>query len=103
MNSLAIVIRSECLTPGQRQRLRKQALAVLAAREDLESRALRVEILAKVERGDQALLEALEVARAAIQAGSFRTVRRALLAADTVARDEQSRGQVTELRSRLEA
>jgi hypothetical protein len=50
---MASVIRNECLTPGQRQRLRKQALTALAAREDLESRALRVEILAKVERDER--------------------------------------------------
>jgi DNA-binding SARP family transcriptional activator len=76
------VIRSEGLTRGQRQRLRSRAVQELAARTDLEARVLRVELSAKVGTGEAVFDEAIETARAALQAESVRTARRALFAAE---------------------
>jgi len=76
------VVRGECLTSGQRKSLRQRAIAVLAARTDLEARVLRAELWAAVDPGAGALEGALEVAEAAIEAGSLRTARRALRAAE---------------------
>jgi len=62
---IADAVRGECLTPGQRQALRRRAAAALAGREDLESRVLRVELLARIDPGAATAQEALAVARTA--------------------------------------
>ena len=59
---LAEIVRGECLTRGQRQTLRRRAVAALQPRTDLESRTLRAELLALVEPGPAALEEAAAVA-----------------------------------------
>ena len=79
---IADAVRGECLTPGQRQALRRRAAAALAGREDLESRVLRVELLARTDPGPATVEEGLTVARAAEAAGSARTARRALAAVE---------------------
>lgn len=78
---LSAVVCKECLTPGQRQRLRKRAIAALAARTDLESLVLRAELRALAEPGADAHREAVAVAQQALANGSGRTARRALFAA----------------------
>ncbi len=78
---IARALCSECLTTGQRSALRRQAVAVLASRVDLESRVLRVELLTLVEPGPDTVREALAIARIALEEGALRTARRALDAA----------------------
>jgi hypothetical protein len=85
---IAEVVRSECLTPGQRKRLRLHAIAALGSRADLDARALRAELLAAADPGPTAVEEAVAVARAALAAGSSRTARRALAAAERAAGPE---------------
>jgi DNA-binding SARP family transcriptional activator len=99
---LAQVVRGECLTRGQRQRLRHRAMSQLVEREDIESRVLRVELQAKADPGDGAVQEALELCEAALAVGSERTARRALAAAERMA-DEggANSSKIQELRSRL--
>jgi DNA-binding SARP family transcriptional activator len=87
---LAAVIRGQCLTRGERKVLRRRAAVALASRTDLESRALRAELLARVGPANEAWREAVAVAQAAHAAGSARTARRALAAAERV---ESARGQ----------
>ncbi len=79
---IADAVRGECVTPGQRQALRRRAAAALAGREDLASRVLRVELLARTDPGPATVNEGLSVARAAEAAGSARTARRALAAVE---------------------
>jgi hypothetical protein len=82
---VAEVVRSECLTPGQRTSLRRRAIAVLASRHDLEALVLRAELMAAAEPGTAAFEEGVAVARAALAAGATRTARRALAAAERAA------------------
>ena len=100
----AHVVRAECLTRGQRQRLRRQALAELQGRDDLESRVLAVELRAKTDPGEAAVREAVAVTRSAIEAGSVRTARRAIAAAErmTGPGDEQNRKELESLRDQLD-
>jgi DNA-binding SARP family transcriptional activator len=97
------VVRTECLTRGQRQRMRHQAMKRLIEREDIESRVLRVELCAKADPSDAATQEALEVAHSALEAGSDRTARRALAAAERMGRagHRGDASKIEELRSRL--
>jgi hypothetical protein len=99
------VVRSEGLTPGQAQRLRLQAIALLANREDLESRVLRAELSARAKPGAEAFGEAARAARAALAAQSARLARRALEAADRAATSDPAcdRTQLDELRALLRA
>jgi hypothetical protein len=78
---VAQVVRSEFLTPGQRRAVCRGAIGKLAPRDDLESRILRVELMAAAERGAAAFAESLAVAREALAAGALRTARRAVEAA----------------------
>jgi len=100
---LTQVVRTECLTRGQRQRMRHQAMTRLLERQDLESRVLRVELCAKADPTEAAAAEALKVARDALEAGSDRTARRALAAAERVARAgaRTDASEIEALRSRL--
>jgi hypothetical protein len=99
----AQVIRGECLTHGQRQRLRKLAMEQLGEADGLESCVLRVELAAKVSPGDAAFADAVSVARSAIEAGAGRTARRALVVAERAARElgEGTIAILEELRSQL--
>ena len=83
----AQVIRGECLTHGQRQRLRKAAIRALSGRSELESRVLRVELMAKAGLDGDAFAEAVTVAQFALDLGANRTARRAVFAAERAARD----------------
>jgi DNA-binding SARP family transcriptional activator len=76
------VVRAEGLTPGQVGGIRARAIAALGPRQDLESRALRAELLARTTPGLHTFEEAVAVARAALAAQSVRIARRALLAAE---------------------
>lgn len=98
------VVRSEGLTAGQVRGLRVRAVEALAGRQDLESRALRVELLARAAPGPRAFEAALEVVQMAIAAGARRTARRAILAAERAADAEQGidRHKLNELRSQLQ-
>jgi DNA-binding SARP family transcriptional activator len=82
---VAEVVRSECLTRGQRTSLRRRAIAVLASRQDLEALVLRAELMAHADPGTAAFEEGVAVARAALAAGATRTARRALAAAERAA------------------
>jgi len=99
----AQVIRGECLTHGQRQRLRGTAIKQLTDKDGLESRVLRVELMAKARPGEDTFSEAVSVVESAIDAGAGRTARRALAAAERAARglDDSAIPILEELRSRL--
>ncbi len=103
---IAEAVRGECLTAGQRQTLRRRAIAVLATRDaaDLEARVLCVELLAKVEPGHPAFDAAIGVVRAAVAAGTARTARRALGAAErALGRDaEAQRPLLDQLRAQID-
>lgn len=101
---LAEVVCLECLTPGQRERLRKRAIGALAERTDVESRVLRAELRARVEPGPNAFADAVAVAHAALENGSDRTARRALHAAQRAARGcgEDAQATLAELRTKFE-
>jgi hypothetical protein len=75
-------MRAEGLTPGQVSGLRARAIEVLGPRQDLESRALRVELLARSALGRPVFEEAVIVARAALAARSERFAHRAIRAAE---------------------
>jgi len=100
---VAGVIRGECMPSGQRQRLRRRAIEVLAGRDDLESRLARVEILAKLDRTEATYREVMSVAQDALAAGSMRMASRALYAAESTAVDETARNEVERLRRELPA
>jgi predicted ATPase len=99
----AQVIRGECLTHGQRQRMRRIAVKHLADKDGLESRVLRVELLSKTQPGEETMSEALSVARLAIDTGAGRTARRALFAAERSAKglEKSATSVFEELRSQL--
>jgi DNA-binding SARP family transcriptional activator len=79
---IAQVVRGEFLTPGQRPTLRRQAVAALAARTDLEARVLRAELLAEIAPSQESFREAADAARLAMAEGAPRTARRALVVAE---------------------
>lgn len=100
---VAQVVRQECVPAGQRQRMRRKAVDVLAARDDLESRVLRAELLGRLEPGPAAWAHAVAVAEDALRAGSSRTARRALFAAQQAApgADAAARRKLEALRAAL--
>ncbi len=89
---LGEIVRSACLTAGQRRRLQRRVADLLADRTDLESRVLRAELRARDGPGPDAFAEAEAVAREALAAGSVRTVRRAVAAAARAAGDDRALG-----------
>ncbi len=99
----AQVVRAECLTRGQRQRLRKRAVEELAGRDDLESRVLTIELSAKVNPCQEVAEQAIAVAKEAHASGSKRTAQRALAAAERMTKkgDCQVSELVSDLRSQL--
>jgi DNA-binding SARP family transcriptional activator len=102
---IAEVVRGERLLPGERRALQARAAAALASRPDLESRLLRVELLARTGPAALAFGEAVAAAQAALAESAPRAVRRALAAAERVLEpgDEQGRRALAELRARLPA
>jgi len=100
---VAHVVRSECLTRGSRRRLRERAAAELASRDDLGSKLLRAELLAKIGAEVEAFDEAVKVAEEAHIAGAERTVKRALNTAEMLASENGDAMQdaVREVRLRL--
>lgn len=76
------VVRTEALTPGKAQAMRRRAAAALIGREDLESRVLRVELVSRIGPPGEAFAEAIAVARTAVEAQSRRIAQRALRAAE---------------------
>jgi hypothetical protein len=99
---VADVVRAECLPRGERRRLERRAIEALASRSDLESRALRAELLVRADPGGGVLEVALAVTRDALDAGAVRLARRAFAAAERVGRGtEGDRARLDELRSRV--
>jgi len=83
---IAQVIRAECITKGERRILERRAIDALAGRDDLDSRVLRSELLARVAPDQAALDLTLSVVQDAWQAGARRVVERALAAAERIQR-----------------
>lgn len=75
---VAQVVRAECLTPGKRRRYRKAAIDALQDRTDLESRAVRAELMVELAPGPQAVDSAIGVVQDALEAGGVRLARRVL-------------------------
>jgi hypothetical protein len=99
----AQVIRGECVTHGQRQRMRKIAIKHLADRDGLETSVLKVELMAKTHPGEETFSEAVSVARSALEIGAGRTARRALFAAERASKGlhDGASTVLEELRSQL--
>jgi DNA-binding SARP family transcriptional activator len=95
------VVRSECLTPGVRGRVRRRAIEHLAERTDLAARLLRTELLARLGPSEEAFTEAVTTAQTAIDSGAGRAARRALDAAERVA-GENRQATMNGLRLKLE-
>lgn len=100
---IAEVVRGEFVTGGQRATIRHRAAALLAGRPDLESRVLRVELLARARSGLPALADAVAVARDALANGAPRSASRAVAAAQRLlaSGDIQAAEQVEHLRVEL--
>jgi DNA-binding SARP family transcriptional activator len=81
---IAEVIRADCTTRGERHTLEKRALDALAARSDLESRALRVDLLSHVAPDRAAFDLATAVALDASKVGARRMVEWSLAAAERI-------------------
>ncbi|HEX9705191.1 MAG TPA: AAA family ATPase [Gemmatimonadales bacterium] len=82
---VAEVVRAECLTRGERRRVELRAIDALATRGDLESRALRVELLAHAAPDAAAFELGVVVAHDAVAAGAARVARRSRAAATRIA------------------
>ena len=103
---IAEVVRRECLTPGQRQALRRRTALALADRGDMEARVLRIELLAELEPSEAMLADALGAAEAALTAGAVRGARRALAAAERIfanGSDSTVRDRIANLHRRVDA
>ncbi len=101
---IAEVVRRECLTPGQRQALRRRTAQALAERGDMEARVLRIELLADLEPDAALLADALAAAEAALGAGAVRGAHRALAAAERIftnGTDSAVRDRIADLRRRM--
>ena len=100
---IAEVVRGDRLLPGERRALRARAAAALAGRQDLESRLLRVELLARIGPAAVAFAEAVAAAQTALTESAPRAARRALAAAErTLApADDVGRRTLAELRARV--
>jgi hypothetical protein len=78
------VVRSACLTKGERRRLERRAVDALATRADLESRVLRAELLARVAPDAEASRFVAAAVRDAEATGAIRLARRAAAAAERI-------------------
>jgi len=86
---IAEVIREHGTTRGERRILEQRAIDALANRSDLESRALRADLLSHVSPDQAALDLALAVALEAQQVGARRMQDRALAAAERIRKDSE--------------
>jgi DNA-binding SARP family transcriptional activator len=84
---IAEVFRAECITKGERRRLEERAIASLAPRTDLESRALRADLLSHVAPDRTAFDLAAAVAVDALRTGARRTVEWSLAVAERIQRE----------------
>jgi hypothetical protein len=83
---IAQVIRAECMTKGERRTFERRAIDALRPRADLESRALRIDLLAR-DAPDQSTLDlAIALAQDAYQQGAKRMLVRILAAAQRIQR-----------------
>jgi DNA-binding SARP family transcriptional activator len=99
---IAEVVRAECMTRGERRGLERRASDALATRTDLESRALRAELLAHATPDPAAYELALGVGWEAVKGNARRLAQRAVAAADKISRDAQlDRTKLDELRAQL--
>jgi len=99
---IAEVVKAECMTRGERRGLERRASEALAGKTDLESRALRAELLAHAAPDQEAYDLAVMVGREALAAGARRLAQRAIGAADRISRTAQlERSKLDELRGRL--
>ncbi|HJQ67020.1 MAG TPA: AAA family ATPase [Gemmatimonadales bacterium] len=101
---IAEVVRRECLTPGQRQALRRRTAQALAERDDMEARVLRIELLAELEPDAALVSDAIAAAEAALGAGAVRGANRALAAAERIfsnGTDAAVRDRIADLRRRV--
>jgi hypothetical protein len=99
---IAEVIRAECITKGERRILERRAVDALAARSDLESRVLRVDLLSRVAPDQSALDLALSVAQDAWKTGARRMCDWSLAVAERIQQDAQLDAQpIVQLRIRL--
>src|ERR1700752_543502 len=89
---IAEVIRAECITKGERRVLERRAVDALAARRDLESRVLRVDLLSRVAPDQSALDLALSVAHDAWKTGARRMCEWSLAAAERIQQRAQLDG-----------
>ena len=100
---IAEVVRGERLLPGERRTLRARAAAALAGRQDLESRLLRAELLARTGPTAVAFAEAVAAGEAALAESAPRAARRALAAAERSLEPGDAAGTraLAELRARM--
>lgn len=99
---VAEVVRAECVPRGERRRLEHRTIEALAGRGDLDSRALRADLLARAQPGSEAMDVALAVVRDALQAGAIRLAQRAFAAAERAGRGAKvDRAPLEELRIQL--
>jgi hypothetical protein len=99
---VAQVVRDECVPRGERRRIEWRIIEALAGRGDLDSRALRADLLARTQPGGEAMDVALAVASDALAAGALRLAQRAVAAADRAGRDTNvDRTRLEELRRSL--
>ncbi len=94
-------VEEACLTPGKLDRLRQRAVETLSARDDLASRVLRVELLAKLGEKEEAFAQAMELADTALANDAPGAARRALVAAELAAGNTERRARVSEVRAQL--
>ena len=97
------IIRSECIPRGEQRRMRGQAIEFLESNPDVESQALRAELLGMIAQHEEALDSALGIVESAVEAGAYRTARRILDTAERAALEAESDKQalVEEFRHRL--
>ncbi|MBI4499914.1 MAG: AAA family ATPase [Gemmatimonadetes bacterium] len=79
------VVRTECLTPGQRRNLSRRTADLLAGRTDVASQVLRAELLARTDPGPQTFDMAVGLAREAQSKGLEGLRQRAIRAAERAA------------------
>ena len=102
---IAQVVRGEGMAAGERRALQARAVTALASRQDLESRLLRAELMARIGPAAAAFAEAMAAAQAALAESAPRAARRALAAAERALQpgDERGRWALDELRARVPA
>jgi DNA-binding SARP family transcriptional activator len=100
---IAEVVSHECLTSGQRRKLRLLTAEALSSRSEMDARVLRLELLAHSETGETVFADALRTADEALRAGAVRSARRALAAAERAGGAHPAgRPSLEDLRRRIE-